>query len=497
MPAQFYIDPNQVNMPAEEGTFTVELHNLGPNPWSATTVEDWILISPASGVGGNENQTEITLLDNDGAERTGTVSFETEVGSSAILTIVQEAASAPSGGNIFVGGEGISIMLGGDEIPAIYCGEELLYPINLGTLTGISITNLTWVTDVPYTGGTATKDNCTYKVIGHYDSGKDKTITSQATITGSIVASSTTSTTRTDLGLLVLTATYEGFTASGSVEAYQEANHYNEYLTFIITSPGRVAWYCSNASSTYFKTIQYSLDSGATWTSITSANNTSNGFDVVAGDVVMFKGTNTHLSGRVNSSTNYYSQFTNTTAGYVVEGNIMSLLYGDDFAGNDTLPVTASGYTFGGLFNGCTGMSDASNLILPADVLQPYCYRNLFAGCRLTTGVPKLPAMTLAEGCYTNMFINCYPLETAPDLPARTLVTQCYDGMLYMQSAAYNLRYIKCLATNMTASNCLRNFKNSNYISSTGVFVKYPGASWASGGNTGIPTGWTVIESTE
>jgi hypothetical protein len=69
--------------------------------------------------------------------------------------------------------------------------------------------------------------------------------------------------------------------------------------------------------------------------------------------------------------------------------------------------------------------------------------------------------------------------------------------MLYMQSAYYNLRYIKCLATNMTASNCLRNFHNANYVSPTGVFVKYPGASWASGGASGIPTGWTVIESTE
>lgn len=399
---------------------------------------------------------------------------------------------------IYIGNNEYPIYLGDSEIPAIYCGEELIYPVNLGTLTGITIEDLVWVDDIPYSGGTADYTGCSFKVVAEYDSGKSRTVTSKATVTSnSITVQENTGTTRANIGRITVTATFEGFSASASVDAYQAPGYYYQYLTFRITSPGKIVWYSSNASSTYFKTIQYSLDNGATWTSITSANNTSNGFDVVAGDVVKFKGTNTHLSGRVNSSSNYYTQFTNTTAGFIVEGNIMSLLYSDNFAGNDTLPVTASGYTFGGLFNGCTSMSDASNLILPADVLQPYCYRNLFSGCRLTTGVPKLPAMTLAEGCYTNMFISCQTLETAPDLPARTLVKQCYDGMLYMQTEAYNLRYIKCLATNMTASNCLRNFHNANYVSPTGVFVKYPGASWATGGTSGIPTGWTVIESTE
>ena len=115
-------------------------------------------------------------------------------------------------------------MLGGDEIPAIYCGEELLYPISIGTLTGITLENITWVTDVPSSGGTATEENCSYKVVGHYDSGKSRTVTSKATVTGSLVVPATTAETREAVGTLELTATYEEFTASGTVTAYQEAD---------------------------------------------------------------------------------------------------------------------------------------------------------------------------------------------------------------------------------------------------------------------------------
>ena len=123
---------------------------------------------------------------------------------------------------IYTGNNEYPIYLGNSEIPAIYCGEELIYPVNLGTLTGITIENLTWVTDVPYSGGTATKDNCSYKVLAHYDSGKSKTVTTKATVTGSLVVPATTAETREMVGVLQLTATYEGFTATGSVDAYQK-----------------------------------------------------------------------------------------------------------------------------------------------------------------------------------------------------------------------------------------------------------------------------------
>lgn len=123
---------------------------------------------------------------------------------------------------IYVGDNDIAgIYLGDSEIPAIYCGEELIYPVNLGTLTGITLEDLVWVTDIPASGGTATKDNCSYKVVAYYDSGKSRTVTKDATVTGSLEVSATTAETREMVGTLELTATFEGFTSSGSVEAYQ------------------------------------------------------------------------------------------------------------------------------------------------------------------------------------------------------------------------------------------------------------------------------------
>ena len=398
---------------------------------------------------------------------------------------------------IYTGENEYPVYLGENEIPAIYCGEELIYPVNLGTLTGITIENLAWVEDVPYSGGTADKDNCSYKVVGHYDSGKNRSITSKATITGSISVSASTATERVDLGLLELTATYEGFTATASTEAYQEANHYEQYLTFRITSPGKIVWYASMANKPT-KTIQYSLDNGTTWTSITSANDTNNGFDVVAGDVVLFKGENNQYGGPTGSTvtgTSYFNSFAYTTAGYTPEGNVMSLIYGDNFVGNDSLPANTT-HNFAGLFQNCTGCTgDASNLIIPPLSLTPLCYRNMFAGTNITKG-PELPATTLGVYCYCNMFINAKQLETSPDLLAPVLVTGCYSGMLHMQGTMTEvekkLRYCRCLATNISASNCVLNFFNDTNVAQGGVFVKAASNNRWTRGSNGIPTRWTI-----
>jgi hypothetical protein len=391
---------------------------------------------------------------------------------------------------IYIGNNEYPIYLGNSEIPAIYCGEELIYPVNLGTLTGITIEDLEWVDDIPSSGGTADYTGCSFKVVAEYDSGKSRTVTSKATITSnSITVQENTGTTRENIGQLTVTATFEGFSTSASVDVYQAPGYEYQYFTFKITSPGKIVW-LAWPQATVYKTIQYSLDNGTTWASITAAKNGISYFNVAAGDVVLFKGNNTGYG----STTSYAScGFSGTTASFITEGNTMSLLYGDDFADKKTLPGT---YTFRDLFNDVTGFTDASNLILPATACTEQCYRNFFAGTNVINA-PKLPALTLAPYCYCNMFINAKQLEVSPDLLAPVLVEGCYTGMLHMQGtmaeADKKLRYCRCLATDISARNCVLNFFNNTNVASNGVFVKAASNnSWTRGSN-GIPTDWTII----
>ena len=92
------------------------------------------------------------------------------------------------------------------------------------TLTGITFSGLTWVTDVPYSGGTADSGNCSFAVAGKLNDGSLIDITNIATVTGSsIVVSATTASTRENVGTISLTASYSGYTDNKYVTAYQEA----------------------------------------------------------------------------------------------------------------------------------------------------------------------------------------------------------------------------------------------------------------------------------
>lgn len=333
---------------------------------------------------------------------------------------------------INIGDNNITVMIGDREISAIYAGDTLIYPNTQANLTAITIDNLTWVTDVPASGGTATSANCSFVVTGYFDDNTTKNVTSQATVSGSLVVASTTSTTRDNVGTLTLTASYDGYIDSSSVSVYQAAattDYTKEYLTFNITSAGQIKWFCNNQQTSNRKTIQYSTDNGSTWTSITS-NRSAPSINVTTGDKVLFKGDNASYKG---SSNTIYSCFSASTAGFELEGNIMSLIDSTNFSGLTSLPQT---YTFQYMFAGCTGLTSAQNLVLPATSLVTGCYRYMFQYCR-------------------------------------------------------NLNYIKCLATNITAQTALNSWVQG--VASTGTFVKAQGVSWNTG-VSGIPEGWTVQE---
>ena len=293
-------------------------------------------------------------------------------------------------------------------------------------LTAITFGSITWVTDVPATGGTATKDNCTFKVYANYDNGSSSDISSIVTVIGELAVEKTTIEERHEAGQLTLTASYGGFTATGNVTVYQEAaapDFSTKPLTFNILSAGTINWKTSNSAFT--KTIDYKLNDGE-WTSITSNTGSSAPtINVVEGDKIQFKGNNEQYGTYLNYIYSYNS-FRDSTASFEVEGNIMSLIYGDNFKNN----LTISGeYTFYELFYHCVNLVSAENLVLPSTTLAHSCYKSMFLECTSLTTAPELPATTLANYCYHSMFQGCTSLTIAPELPATTLVDSCYRQM--------------------------------------------------------------------
>lgn len=233
-----------------------------------------------------------------------------------------------------------------------------------------------------------------------------------------------------------------------------EADYSTQYLTIESESNNNVISWIVEAiagGGITAKTISVSSDNGNTWTAYTSSTGGTQIATLNVGDKVLIKGENSAYG---NNCVNKFG----STGNFEAYGNVMSLIYGDNFVGQTTL-TNENTYVFQSLFHGCSGLISAEHLILPAT--------------------------TLAIGCYISMF-NGTSIRIAPELPATTLVSNCYRWMFAHCS---NLNYIKCLATDISPN--YDTFDWVEGVASTGTFVKAANASWATGIN-GIPNNWTV-----
>lgn len=228
-------------------------------------------------------------------------------------------------------------------------------------------------------------------------------------------------------------------------------------LTFEILSAGTIVWRKRTIQAAN-KSIMYSMD-GDTWTTITASNTAGTSFNVSAGDIVQFRGANNSYA--TSSVASVY--FSGSTAVFNVYGNIMSLIYSTNYSTKTSFPISTS-YNFCYMFGG-TNIKSAENLRLPATSLADSCYQDMFRKSTIETA-PELPANILAAGCYATMFADCTSLNN-----------------------------IRCLATNISATDCTSGWV-TNVPGSVGTFVKHPNmSSWTRGVN-GIPTGWTVEDAT-
>lgn len=314
----------------------------------------------------------------------------------------------------------------------------------------------------------------------------------------------------------------------------EPTDYSTQYLTFESEGDNTSLYLVINPSYySYRKTISASTDNGATWTAFTATREWTQIATLDTGEKVLVKGENGSYR---------YNTFGSDdgTQRFKVYGNIMSLISGDSFTSATTF---SEGYTFSQLFETFAGLTDASNLVLPATTLSDHCYHHMFYnctnltlapalpattlvgdcyqymfyGCSRLAYAPALPATTLKYGCYGYMFYGCTSLTTAPALPATTLESMCYYEMFhdctslttapelpatslaiscygYMFQGCTNLNYIKCLATDLSGSQCTKNWVYG--VSQTGTFVKDSSMTGWTTGQSGIPSGWSVQDAT-
>ena len=297
----------------------------------------------------------------------------------------------------------------------------------------------------------------------------------------------------------------------------------DNYLTILALEDGLTASLPENA-------CQYCVDGDGNWYDLPADTATQT---INQGQTLSFK-SNLTPSGSTGIGTFSINKKCN------LEGNCMSMLFGDDAVNNNSLngkndvfrhlfkncttiiqvsnaflpATTLSDDCYWEMFHGCTSLTTAPELPatdlyaycyygmfwrctslttapeLPATTLAIYCYSSMFHGCTSLTTAPELPATILTLGCYSSMFHGCTSLTTAPELPATDLYAYCYRAMF---KGCSKLNYIKMLATdNILPNNCLDYWVDG--VSSTGTFVKNPDMTSLSTGISGIPSGWTVVD---
>lgn len=231
--------------------------------------------------------------------------------------------------------------------------------------------------------------------------------------------------------------------------------------TFYFIEPNKLSMshYGTNQTTTKPE-IRYSLN-GRVWEVLPD-----DGVYIDANTTVYVKGNN---QTGISHSTSNYSTFT-TMGGsrrFTMDGNVMSLLYGDDFEDK-------------------TDLSD-----------KDYCfYRLFYNNLDILTTPRNFPATTLGKYVYNEMFYGCDSLRTGPILPnITTFGTGCLQAMFYRCS---DLTRVGLMTTNNPFTSLVYNAGNWLYGVSTqnGTFVTPTGNTWATKitrDPSTVPSTWTIV----
>lgn len=244
---------------------------------------------------------------------------------------------------------------------------------------------------------------------------------------------------------------------SGSTEPH---DYSKDYLSFIAKEDSYFAFHYAFVPTNLY----FSIDGGRGWVRL---DNQTRQFTplIRAGERIMWKGTLRpyDLEGQISGIGRFVSFNSNDEimkGRFDIEGNVMSLMYSDDFSGQTSLAGNERAFRY--LFSGNTRLEEARNFVLPATTLSDFCYNAMFAGCVSLSSAPELPAQTLTSSCYGRMFADCTILNS-----------------------------ITCMATDISVGNCTTQWVNG--VAENGTFKKDPNMTDWTIGENGIPSGWQII----
>ena len=203
-------------------------------------------------------------------------------------------------------------------------------------------------------------------------------------------------------------------------------------LTFEATKANITVTFKISGSNIAPSSVEYSLDKGATWTPLSSANQAILLANV--GDMVMFRGNNASYNGEAqfviasaaSEARGGTRQLTMSDKLANAIGNIYSLVFGKSISGSIKL-TAENANALKNILKDCPidAISDdgARRLVASSRNLAPGVLEGFLSGT-LITEAPDLRASVMEKDCYKDAFSNC-PYVSKVTM----LATKCADGL--------------------------------------------------------------------
>lgn len=312
---------------------------------------------------------------------------------------------------------------------------------------------------------------------------------------------------------------YDGVLIGRSRIVVQSAQ-YGNYFTVGATSNGTVK-FRGDINKSFDTFTIYVRKNGGNWTGVQVAQKTTTTIaDLTAGDLLEMR------CDDITKATYPLNMFL-FSCNASLSGNIMSLIWNDDFAGKTEFKRSDGRLSYLFSKNSDGGTIDASRLIMPAMELPEYVYERLFYDTPITAGPAELPAtspsdfayyqmfeqstvssvtkvkavtpgeyafdrmyascdnltdasgfydpdMVLSEGCFYETFLGCNNLSVLPTFKDVQLAVRCYGNMF---AGCYGITTAPALPSTKLAESCYngmfstcRNMTNAPVLPATVLY---------------------------